>query len=273
MMRAVLLLILAITCANAARAETLCTLVTDARTGAVVIEEGACAMRVTPASTFKVPLAVMGFDSGVLSSPDAPALSPRPGDPDWGGAPWRAEADPAHWMAHSVVWYSRRIAEALGAERLSGHALAYGFGNGDFSGDRGEDNGLDRAWIASSLLVSPKEQAAFLHALLGRALPASAEAHAHTVSIITRHPQAEGWTLAGKTGSAYPRRADTSFDRDHGWGWYAGWAEQDGAPRYIVVRLAQAAGAGLPSGGQHVRDTVFADWPAIAARLAGGGAQ
>ncbi|MBP7002051.1 hypothetical protein [Amaricoccus sp.] len=41
-----------------AQANTICTLVADAPTGTALLEEGDCGSRVTPASTFKVPLAV-----------------------------------------------------------------------------------------------------------------------------------------------------------------------------------------------------------------------
>ena len=71
-----------------------------------LVEEGDCTGRVTPASTFKVPLAVMGFDAGVLTDAHAPVLTIRPGEPDWLGDAWRQPTDPTRWMKYSVVWYS-----------------------------------------------------------------------------------------------------------------------------------------------------------------------
>mgnify|MGYP006168708105 CR=1 FL=1 len=73
-------------------AERICTLIAEAQSGKILLEAGDCDTRVTPASTFKLPLAVMGFDSGFLESPDAPSLPFRQGDPDWGGAAWRQRA-------------------------------------------------------------------------------------------------------------------------------------------------------------------------------------
>ncbi|MEZ5781783.1 MAG: penicillin-binding transpeptidase domain-containing protein [Rhizobiaceae bacterium] len=141
-----------------AEATTVCTLVVDAKSGASLLEDGDCDTRVTPASTFKVPLAVIGFDSGFLKDSNHPRLAFRPGDPDWGGAAWRQDNTPANWMRYSVVWYSQRITHALGTEVLGRYTRALAYGNADFSGDAGFDNGLDRAWIASSLAVSPREQ-------------------------------------------------------------------------------------------------------------------
>lgn len=75
-----------------------------------------------------------------------------------------------------------------------------------------------------------------------------------------------GWTISGKTGSAYPRRADRSFDYAKGWGWYAGWAEKDGR-KLVFVRLAQDEQRRQTSGGLRARDALVAEWPDLLARL------
>ncbi|MFF7706515.1 penicillin-binding transpeptidase domain-containing protein [Pseudomonas sp. NPDC007930] len=51
-------------CSPAAQAKTLCTLITDASSGQVLQHTGDCTTRVTPASTFKLALSLMGFDAG-----------------------------------------------------------------------------------------------------------------------------------------------------------------------------------------------------------------
>jgi beta-lactamase class D len=73
----------------------------------------------------------------------------RPGDVDWQPA-WRQPTDPAAWMRHSVVWYSQRISQALGAARFRRYVGDFGYGNADGSGDPGQANGLARSWIGSS---------------------------------------------------------------------------------------------------------------------------
>ena len=243
----------------------LCTLIVDARSAQTLYENGDCTTPVTPASTFKVPLALIGFDSGVLVDPHTPALAFEPGDPDW-VSEWRQDADPARWMKYSVLWYSQRIAHALGAEMLTDYARAFDYGNGDFSGDPGLDNGLDRAWVSSSLKISPRNQAQFFLALLDRDLPVSASAIDNTLSIIEAFPGADGWTLHGKTGSAYPRNADMSFDYARGWGWFVGWAER-GDERYVFVRLNQDQTRVSGSGGIRARDGLISEWPSLAAAI------
>ncbi len=259
-----LILICALSFGRAAASKEVCTLILDAQTGVALVAEGDCETRVTPASTFKIPLAVMGFDAGILTGTNAPVMQFRPGDPDWGGANWTRDTDPAAWMRFSVLWYSQRITHAMGAKALTRYARAFGYGTADFSGDPGFDNGLDRAWIASSLLISPREQAAFLRALVLDGLPVRPDAMRLARDIVERH-EVGGWVIHGKTGTAYPRRADRSFDDARGWGWYVGWAERN--DRVLVfVRLTQATERSDASPGNLTRDAFLQDWPELADR-------
>jgi len=47
-------------------AATLCTAVADAVSARIIVQDGACERRVTPASTFKIAISLMGYDSGFL---------------------------------------------------------------------------------------------------------------------------------------------------------------------------------------------------------------
>ncbi|MGH1369787.1 MAG: class D beta-lactamase [Maritimibacter sp.] len=241
-----------------AKADTICTLVADAQTGAVLLEEGDCGARVTPASTFKVPLAVMGYDAGILVDESRPVMAYRANDPDWGGANWTRDTDPVNWLRYSVLWYSQRITHVMGQSALTQYARDFHYGNADFSGDPGFDNGLERAWIASSLLVSPREQVAFLRALVNDALPVSPEAM-RTTRAIMEDREVGDWTLFGKTGAAYPRRADRSFDYARGWGWFVGWA-RNGDRTLVFARLTQAQERTDGSPGNLTRDALLLEW-------------
>jgi beta-lactamase class D len=249
--------------ATPAHARTICTVVADAQTRDVLLADGDCETRYTPASTFKLTLAVMAFDAGIIASPHDPVLPFREGYPDWVAA-WRQDTDPAMWMKNSVLWYSQRLAEQLGAEQLTAYAQSFGYGNADFSGDPGFDNGLERAWVSSSLQVSPLEQAGFLAALVEGQLPVSQAAMNGAMGLVERAGDADGWSLWGKTGSAYPRNADRSFDYASGWGWYVGWAEK-GDRRLVFARLVQEEQRVEGSIGARVRDALLADWPQLMA--------
>ena len=99
-------------------AATTCTLVIDAATNATVIRVGdRCDERLTPASTFKIPLSLIGFDSGLLVDADQPAWPYRQEYQTWNDA-WKQTTTPQTWLRDSVVWYSQVLTRKLGAARL-----------------------------------------------------------------------------------------------------------------------------------------------------------
>jgi beta-lactamase class D len=248
---------------SGASARTLCTLVADASDLRTLIEQGDCGTRVTPASTFKIALAVMGFDAGVLPDPHHPLLTQRSGDPDWGGEAWRRPTDPVRWLKYSVVWYSQRVTHALGAARLGDYARQWGYGNADMSGDPGKGNGLDRAWLASSLKISPREQVVFLGRLVNHTLPVDASVYGK-VDAVVESLDAGGWTVHGKTGMAYPRRSDGGFDEAHAYGWFVGWAGKE-ERRIVFARLIQDDAVTSGPAGNRARAAFLAELPQLMA--------
>lgn len=222
-----------------AQAETVvvCTAVADADTGAVLKREGECDTRATPASTFKIPISLMAFDAGFLEDVHRPALPFREGYADWVPA-WRSTTDPARWMTESVVWYSHKATEALGPERFGRYVDAFGYGNKDVSGDPGKDNGLTRAWLSSSLQISPLEQLAFLRRIVRRELPVNSHAYEMTRALVDIGPQPGGWHVYGKTGAAPSKNPDGSVIAGQPWGWFVGWAEKDGRT-VVFARLTR----------------------------------
>lgn len=246
-----------------AEAKIICTYVMDAKTENSLVEDGDCKTRVTPASTFKVALSVIGYDAGFLKDEHHPQLDFQKGDPDWGGDAWKQKTDPVRWLKYSVVWYSQRITHALGEQKLHDYAVKLDYGNADFSGDPGEDNGLQRAWIMSSLKISPTEQVAFLKKLTDRSLPVSPQAMDLTMKVVEQFDAADGWVVHGKTGTAFPRKPDGSFDESHGYGWFVGWSEKNGR-RLIFARLIQDDEKQADSPGVQARAFMLADLPKIA---------
>ena len=244
------------------QAATICTAIADAATGAVVLQEGDCIGRVTPASTFKIALSLMAYDAGFLKDQHTPRLPYRHGYVDWGGDAWRQDTDPARWMQYSVVWYSQQITQALGAATLQKYVRALGYGNADVSGDPGKDNSLERSWISSSLKISPLEQLGFLRRLLRHQLPVSRQAVDETARLTRLADLAGGWQLHGKTGAAFPRKPDGSFDEAHGYGWFVGWASK-GERSFVFARLVQDEQPGQQSAGLRTREAMLRELPAM----------
>lgn len=237
-----------------------CVLVVDAASGKDVHRQGDCATRYAPESTFKVPLALIGFETGLLKGPHDPLWSYDGSFP----APARdhKDVDPTIWERDSVVWYSRELVKRLaardGAKAFGAWVARLGFGNQDVSGDKGKNNGLTHAWLSSSLKISPDEQTAFIRRLLDGALPASPEAMAQTRAIIPTFAGGDGWTVNGKTGSS--ALAKTPHGRT-GHGWFVGWARKDG--RTLVFAVHERAD-GLVGGdyvGPRLRGKVLRDLP------------
>lgn len=248
------------------RTDIACTLVMDAADGRVIHDSGDCDVRNSPASTFKLPLAVMGFDAGILKDSHAPVWAYR--------AEYRAsrdearrDTDPAYWLKESIVWYSQQLTLKLGMPAFRRYVDAFGYGNRDLSGDPGRNNGLTQAWLGySSLQISPREQAAFLRRLLERSLPVSRAAQDKAIASMPDFSTADGWTVHGKTGSGYQRNASGGVDRVQPFGWFIGWAEKPGQRMVVFVRLRKPKENPAMGAGPQTRDGLLVDLPGLIAK-------
>lgn len=238
-----------------------CTVMIDARSGDVLLRDGICDQRFAPFSTFKLPLAVMGFDAGILVD----GVTPRW---EWHAgltAPERDQkpVDPTIWERDSVLWYSRELTRSMGAEDFARYVGQLDYGNADVSGAPGKNNGLTHGWLGTSLAISPDEQVAFLRRLLTGTLPVSADAQARAASILPDF-EAGDWRVSGKTGSGWITDANGAYFRDRPLGWFVGWAQRgDAVVAFARLRVDnQRSGVNL---GPVVREAFLADLPALLA--------
>ncbi|WP_229262053.1 class D beta-lactamase [Duganella guangzhouensis] len=212
-----------------------CTALMDAATGQRLRYDGQCEERATPASTFNIVVALMGYDSGILVDEHTPLLPYKASYASW-NKEWQTDTDPSSWIINSTVWYAQQVTTQLGQQRFQRYIDSFGYGNRDVSGDAGEHNGLTQSWIGSSLQISPAEQLAFLRKIVTRQLPISDQAYAMTTRIL--HPQtlANGWTIYGKTGTAAPAQVNGRDDENRQYGWYVGWATK-GTRTIVFARM------------------------------------
>jgi beta-lactamase class D len=235
-----------------------CTIIADGATGKVLKQEGLCDQQVTPASTFKIAIALMGFDSGYLTSEHLPLLHPHPGDPDWDDT-WKQPTDPTSWIKNSVVWYSQRITEWLGDARFRQYVQAFHYGNEDVLGE----NGLTTAWLSSTLKISPLQQIQFLQKIVKRQLPVSASSYERTALITAAGRLPNGWEIHGKTGTGFPAKPrGSALDPNHAYGWYVGWAIK-GDRTLLFARLIQDEKHESIRAGLRARDELTAQLPAL----------
>lgn len=190
-----------------------CFIIKDWATDSVVFsevsEEGACQKRVSPCSTFKIPLALMGFDSKILKDPKTPIskLAPTPMD----------------WIQNSCVWFSQTLTKKLGFKKFKHYVDLFKYGNQDLSGDPHKKNGLTQAWLSSSLKISAIEQLEFLLKFLDKSLPVSEQAIEKTKEMLFISDLDKNWKLFGKTGLGDQLDAKGIYHEDKEMGWFIGW--------------------------------------------------
>lgn len=199
-----------------------------------------CSQRYSPASTFKIPLSLMGFDSGILKDEL---------HPEW---PYKKEYElsvvnvckyphnPRTWLRDSCVWYSQALTQQLGMKKFKDYVEAFHYGNQDVSGDKGMNNGLTHAWLSSSLAISPIEQIHFLQEIVNNTLPISQKAFNMTRDNLYIQELAGGWKLYGKTGTGLQLTSDKSQKLPLQHGWFVGWIEKNGRVISFASHIADS---------------------------------
>ena len=142
-------------------------------------DDTACATRLPPASTFKIPHALVGLETGVITASTVY---------EWDGTPHRdqPEWDHAHTvltaLRPSVVWFFQRMAPKIGAARMHEWLERLRYGNADTSGD------VRRYWLNGRLRVSPDAQVAFLDEFFKGTLPFRAESQRAVRQALEQRP-------------------------------------------------------------------------------------
>jgi beta-lactamase class D OXA-1 len=197
-----------------------CLVVHEVATGEVVHQVGSlCAERLYACSTFKLPLAAIAFDAGLIT-PDTRFTwdkQPKP-LPSWNG-----DQTVRSWLAESVVWVSQTLTPRLGLDRLKAALADLHYGNEDLSG------GLTTAWLSGSLRISPLEQVDMLRRMRRHDVRLSREAVTQAVAALPVAADEPDFRVIGKTGSGFswkdPAAAAASPFRV---GWYVGWLTRGG---------------------------------------------
>lgn len=191
-----------------------------------VIGDQNCRQQYPACSTFKVPLAVMAFDSKILKDENVVFK--------WDGKKEiRAEANKDHnaktWMSQSIVWYSQRITKQMGEKKFQKYLNDFEYGNKDIKG------GLTQAWLVSpsspgpALKISAYEQVDFMKKLWSNSLPASPNSMQKTRDITFLETSPNGFQLNGKTGSNFYDK-----EKKQRLGWFISHV-QKGDQEYIAV--------------------------------------
>jgi len=125
-----------------------------------------CATRLSPASTYKIPHALIGLETGAITATTVEKWDGvrRPDQPKW-----NLDHTVFSAMRPSVLWFFQRMAPRIGAARAREWLERFAYGNTDTSGP------IEQYWVNGRLRISPDEQIAFLSKFYGGTLPVKRE--------------------------------------------------------------------------------------------------
>lgn len=194
-----------------------------------VIGDARCRERTAPCSTFKIPLALMGFESGALK--DENTLLKWDGG-ERGIASWNRDHTASSWMRDSVVWYSQMLTPRIGEKKMSFYLKKFQYGNQDLSG------GIQEAWLTpapfmkapvkNSLKISAYEQLEFMKKLWSEGLPVQQRSIDLTKKLTYLETSPSGAILNGKTGSGFVNGSQQRI------GWFVAHLQKENS-RYISI--------------------------------------
>ncbi len=162
-----------------------------------------------PASTFKIPNALIALETGVIKDANHPVFK-------WDGVKrafevWNKDHTPASAFKASAVWAFQEMAREITATRMRVFVSQFGYGNRDIGGNE------DSFWLDGKLRISALQQVEFLERLYIGKLPV----HPKNVEIVKEMMFLEkigDATLRGKTG--WIPSGDNKI------GWFVGWIER-----------------------------------------------
>lgn len=212
-----------------------CFIAYDLNTKKVLAEYGgkSCTERVPACSTFKIPLALMAFDSEILHDELTSLKWDKVERPI---ATWNHDQTAASWMKNSVVWYSQQLTSKLGPTKIANYLKMFNYGNQDFS------SGLTNAWLTpknpnnihdgGSLKISAREQLEFLKGFWNQTYKIAPKAYDKTKLLLQLDALEHGYNFSGKTGSG--SIGPTSRVR---LGWFLGRVEGHGNEIITVLKF------------------------------------
>ena len=128
----------------------------------------ACAVRLSPASTFKIPHALVALETGVITPQtlqqwDGTKYPTRPA--------WERPHALESAIQNSVLWFFQRTAVKIGPARMRSFLERFRYGNLDTSGPP------DQYWVNGRLRISADGQVEFLRRFYARDLGIKPEHH------------------------------------------------------------------------------------------------
>jgi len=200
----------------------------DGRTGGLACHDAARAARgFLPASTYKIPNALIALETGVASVWDFALNWDDKRDPrqSWWPPAWAQSHTLATAMSNSVVWFYQELARRIGARRMQDYVDRFRYGNRNISG------GIDQFWLSGALRLSALQQVDYPRRSYGGQLDASGRSVQVVKDAIVLEAS-EAYRLSGKTGWARLGEDDPNQV-----GWFVGYLERGQEVYFFALNM------------------------------------
>jgi beta-lactamase class D len=173
------------------------------------------AMRLEPASTFKIFNSLVALETGVVKNENEVLK--------WDGkkrkySKWNQDLDMKRAFKHSALWFYQEMARRIGKEQMQYWLDTVGYGN------KLIQPAIDEFWLGGGVEITPYEQILFLERLYNDSLPFSR----NTMKTVKEIMLVDDTT--------YIMRAKTGWTvhNNGSKGWYVGWVESNGIPYFFA---------------------------------------
>jgi beta-lactamase class D len=178
--------------------------------------------RFLPASTFKIPNALIFLETGIVTDPDTQIMK-------WDGTKyeypgWSQDQTLRSAVKSSVVWYFQANARKVGTKTMQRYVDLFEYGNRDISA------GVDKFWLEGKMAISQREQIDFLRKFYSYSLPVKKK-NVDIVKSIIEIEKTDKYRLCGKTGLA--TRITPKI------GWLIGYVETNGNVYFFATNIEQ----------------------------------
>ena len=206
-----------------------------------------CAVATAPASTFKVPHALIALQTAVVTPTTMVKWDGTPRD----FATWRRDHTLESAIRWSVYPFFQHTARLIGRDRMKQSLGSLAYAADTFDGE------LTTFWNTGDLVVTPIEQVAFLRRLVGGKLPIDAR-HVEVVRQALRMPAGQITNAAGthtfaltwpKSAVVHAKTGNTTVNGERV-SWLVGWVTLDGVDTVFAGRIRAKGTLGNTAGAE-----------------------
>ncbi|HXW06262.1 MAG TPA: penicillin-binding transpeptidase domain-containing protein [Vicinamibacterales bacterium] len=203
-----------------------------------VSDQPECRRKSSPASTFKIPHALIALQTGVVR---ADTTYP------WNGTrydyeTWQRDHTLESAIKYSVYPFFQETARLIGRERMRHQLKAIGYGSDRF------DGALTTFWVNGDLEISPLEQFEFLQRLFSGRIPVDPQ-HVATIERALRMPPGQilnaagvhPFPLAGPAGSVLRAKTGNTRLKGERVSWLVGALDVEGLDYVFAARARSSA--------------------------------